>query len=169
MGNRLDFFCVSMQNSQMKQSSCFCFNHLFAVSSTNSNQIWGHLTRLRLAGASPVEVWREQFSEERGGISQGWFPQELWRIIHFGLCVYVSHSVTSNSETPRRVALQAPVSVGFSRQEYCNGLPFPSPGDLPIPGIEPGSPTLQVDSLQSEPPGKIFTSLIILIRKRHSC
>ena len=70
---------------------------------------------------------------------------------------------------PMTVALQAPVSVGFSRQEYCNGLPFPSPGDLPIPGIEPGSPTLQVDSLQSEPPGKIFTSLIILIRKRHSC
>ena len=55
---------------------------------------------------------------------------------------------------PMTVALQAPVSVGFSRQEYCNGLPFPSPGDLPIPGIEPGSPTLQVDSLQSEPPGK---------------
>ena len=43
---------------------------------------------------------------------------------------------------------------GFSRQEYWRGLPFPSPGDLPNPGIEPRSPTLQADSLSSEPPGK---------------
>ena len=42
----------------------------------------------------------------------------------------------------------------FSRQEYWSGEPFPSPGDLPDPGIEPGSPTLQADSLPSEPPGK---------------
>ena len=42
----------------------------------------------------------------------------------------------------------------FSRQEYCSGLAFPSPGDLPNPGIEPQSPALQVDSLPSEPPGK---------------
>ena len=42
----------------------------------------------------------------------------------------------------------------FSRQEYWSGLPFPSPGDLPDPGIEPGSPALQADSLPSEPPGK---------------
>ena len=44
-------------------------------------------------------------------------------------------------------------SVGFSRQEYWSGLPFPSPADLPHPGIKPGSPALQVDSLPSEPPG----------------
>ena len=42
----------------------------------------------------------------------------------------------------------------FSRQEYWSGLPFPSPGDLPNPGIEPGSPALQADALPSEPPGK---------------
>ena len=42
----------------------------------------------------------------------------------------------------------------FSRQEYWNGLPFPSPEDLPDPGIEPGSPALQADALLSEPPGK---------------
>ena len=53
--------------------------------------------------------------------------------------------------TPWTVARQAPQSMGFSRQEYWNGLPFPSLGDLPIPGIEPGSPALQVDSLPSEP------------------
>ena len=52
------------------------------------------------------------------------------------------------------VARQAPLSMGFSRQEYWSGLPFPSPGDLPNPGIKPGSPALQADALSSEPPGK---------------
>ena len=47
-------------------------------------------------------------------------------------------------------------SMGFSRQEYWSGLPFPSPGDLPDPGIEPRSPALQADALTSEPPGKPF-------------
>ena len=46
--------------------------------------------------------------------------------------------------------------MGFSRQEYWSGLPFPSPGDLPDPGIKPGSPALQADSLLSEPPGKHY-------------
>ena len=49
---------------------------------------------------------------------------------------------------------QAPLSMEFPRQEYWSGLPFPTPGDLPNPGTEPGSPALQVDSLLSEPPGK---------------
>ena len=52
------------------------------------------------------------------------------------------------------VAHQAPLSIEFSRQEYWSGLPFPSSGDLPDPGIEARSPALQVDSLPSEPPGK---------------
>ena len=51
------------------------------------------------------------------------------------------------------VACQAPLSMEFSRQEYWSGLPLPSPGDLPNPGVEPGSPGLQADSLLSEPPG----------------
>ena len=50
-------------------------------------------------------------------------------------------------ETPWTVAYQAPSSMGFSRQEYWSGLPFPSPEDLPNPGIEPRSPTLQADAL----------------------
>ena len=54
--------------------------------------------------------------------------------------------------TPWTVAYQAPQSMGFSRQEYWSGLPFPSPGDLPNPGIEPRSPALQADALLSEPP-----------------
>ena len=50
---------------------------------------------------------------------------------------------------PWTVAHQAPPSMGFSRQEYWSGLPFPSPGDLPDPGIEPRSPALQADTSKS--------------------
>ena len=53
--------------------------------------------------------------------------------------------------TPWTVSYKAPLSMEFSRQEYCSGLPFPSPGDLPDPGIERGSPALQAVSLPSEP------------------
>ena len=56
--------------------------------------------------------------------------------------------------TPWTVAHQAPPSMEFSRQKYWSGLPFPSPVDLPDPGIEPGSPALLADTLPSEPPGK---------------
>ena len=52
--------------------------------------------------------------------------------------------------TPWTVACRAPLSMGFSRQEYCSGLPFSSPGDLPNPGIEPKSSALQADSLPTE-------------------
>ena len=58
----------------------------------------------------------------------------------------------SDSAIARTAALQAPLSMGFSRQEYWSGLPFPSPGDLPDSGIEPGSPALHADSLPPEPP-----------------
>ena len=56
--------------------------------------------------------------------------------------------------TPWTVAHQAPPFMGFSRKGYWSGFPFPSSGDLPNPGTEPESPTLQADSLPSEPPGK---------------
>ena len=57
--------------------------------------------------------------------------------------------------TPRTVTYQAPLSIGFFRQESWSGLPFPSPGELPDPVIEPRSPTLQADTLLSEPAGKL--------------
>ena len=72
-------------------------------------------------------------------------------------CILLSRSVVSDSldcTTPWNVAHQAPLSMGFSGQEYWSGLPYPLPGDLPNPEIEPSSPTWQVDSLPSEPPGK---------------
>ena len=67
----------------------------------------------------------------------------------------VSHLVMLDSwRPPWTEAHQAPLSLGFSRQEYWGGLPFPSPGEFSNPGIKPRSPTLQADSLPSESPGK---------------
>ena len=54
------------------------------------------------------------------------------------------------------VAHQVPLAMGFSRQECWSGLPYPSPGDLPDPGIKPGYPVLQPDSLPLESPGKLL-------------
>ena len=66
--------------------------------------------------------------------------------------------------TPWTVAYQALPSMGFSRQESWSGLPFPSPGDLPDPGIKPGSPALQADALPSEPPGKPQWSIMWILK-----
>ena len=76
-------------------------------------------------------------------------------------CRYIMKESESESEVaqscptlcdPWTVPHKAPLSMGFSRQEYWSGLPFPSPADLPDPGIEPRSPTLQADALTSAPP-----------------
>ena len=63
------------------------------------------------------------------------------------------------------VVYQSPPSMGFSRQECWTGLPFPSPGDLPDPGIEPGSPAFQADALTSEPPGNHHSHLGFMVWK----
>ena len=63
------------------------------------------------------------------------------------ICKKQEKKVISNSATPWTVAYRAAQSMGFCRQEYWNGLSFPSPGDLPDPGIKPSSPTLQADTL----------------------
>ena len=65
-----------------------------------------------------------------------------------------SFSLVRLFATPWSIIHQAPLSMGFFRQEHWSGLPFPSPEDLPNPGIEPRSPALQADALTSEPPGK---------------
>ena len=80
----------------------------------------------------------------------------------------VSHSVLSASAIPRTVAHQDPLPMRFSRQEHWNGLPFPSPGDRPDPGVEPGSPALRADSLPSEPPGKATQAGLLPCRALHA-
>ena len=81
-----------------------------------------------------------------------YFPFTFQVIIDICVCVKLLSRVRLFA-TPWTVTRQALLSMGFSRQEYWSGLPFPSPGDLPNPGMEPGSPALQADALSSEPPG----------------
>ena len=80
----------------------------------------------------------------------------------FCLCVCACYSLNHAQlfATPWTVAHQSPLSMGFSRQEYWSGLPFPPPGDLANPRIEPKSPALQADSFLSEPPGKLSFCLL---------
>ena len=70
------------------------------------------------------------------------------------MCVYKSLQSCLTLCDPVECSPPGSLSMGFSRQEYWSGLPFPSPGDFPGPGIEPGSPALQADALSFEPPGK---------------
>ena len=95
----------------------------------------------------------------------------IWRASYndLSMCAVLRHSVMSDSETSWTVAHQAPLSMGFSRQEYWSGLPYPSPRNLPNPGIEPKSPMLQADSSLSEPSGKPVTSLIPIKARLFRC
>ena len=86
------------------------------------------------------------------------------------MCIYIYYSycgggfVTKSCltlVTPWAVASEAPLSVGFSRREYWSGLPFPSPGDLPNPGIKSRFPTQQADSLPTEQWGKPYSYYIL--------
>ena len=68
-------------------------------------------------------------------------------MVSSALLLYSRQVVSDSFVTPGTMARQAPRAAGFPRQEYWSGLSFPSPGDLPHPGIEPTSPVLQADSL----------------------
>ena len=111
----------------------------------------------RLDAVGPSESWKE-------------LPLLLWgkQSVCLKLCssggsiviafVFMSsYWVVSDSfATPWIVAHQAPLSMGFSKQEYWTGLPFPTPGDLPNPGIKPVSPALQANFLSTEQSGKLL-------------
>ena len=87
--------------------------------------------------------------------------RRLWagsQTMYLGKVKVMSLSRVRLFATPWTVAYQAPQFMEFPRQEYWSELPFPSPWDLPDPGIEPGSPTLQADTLSSEPPEAFLRS-----------
>ena len=130
---------------------------------------WGLLLGLQrlclLTALTPICIWkqwereREEWRQVKVQVSpviNVWlYRPELSRIgIFISVCWASSLSRVRLFATPRTVARQAPLSKEFSRQEYWSGLPCPPPGDLPNPGIQPRSPTLQADSLSSEPSGK---------------
>ena len=83
----------------------------------------------------------------------GGLQLRLERWVRVCMCVY-AHSVLSDSVTPWTVARQAPLSMGFPREEYWSGLPFLSPGDLSDPGIRPTSPEFEGRFFSTEPSGK---------------
>ena len=123
---------------------------------------WDNPLEEGMATHSSILAWGIPWTEEPGGLQS----MRLQRLRKEGSDLAVSDLIEVKwSEmkslsrvrlfaTPWTLAYQAPPSLGFSRQEYWTGLPFPSPGDLPNPGIKPGSPVLQADALLSEPPGK---------------
>ena len=106
------------------------------------------------------------------GFEDGCFLRTRIKMGHFCRMQVVpkcSESVSHSSHvwlfaTPWIVDCQAPLSMGFPRQEYWSGLPFPSPGYLPNPEIKPRYPALQADSLPSEPPGKSGNSSKVLLK-----
>ena len=106
--------------------------------------------------------WQQRISPKRESkvINKGLidetiaFPLRQHRSTVCVVCCAQSLNRVRLFATLRTGAHQAPLSMGFSRQEYWRGLPCPLPRDLPNPGIEPRSPKLQADSLPSEPPGK---------------
>ena len=73
--------------------------------------------------------------------------QNVSILVYTDIYYTLSHSVTSDSATLWTLVHQAPLSMGFSRQEYWSGLPFPTSGDFPNPGIKPTCPALQGDPL----------------------
>ena len=101
---------------------------------------------------------------------ESWLRNGVWlrtlvqSIVDWGVVCVLSH--VQLFVTPWTVAHQAPLSMGFFRQECWSGLPFPTPGDRPGPGIKPSSPVspaLQVDSLPSEPLGVCLENLSALL------
>ena len=84
-------------------------------------------------------------------------------VVNLFICKCVSRSVVPDSAMPWTAAHPAPLSMRFSRQGYWNGLPFPSPGHLPSPGVEFGSPALQADSLLTELRGKPILYVVVCI------
>ena len=128
---------------------------------------WLHICRFNQSGIK--NIFKKDFQK---------VPKGKTNLLHTGNylhSIYIAVGVKSDLErkvkslshvqlfaTPWTVACQAPPSRGFSRQEYWSGLPFSSPEDLPDPGFKPQSPTLQADSLPSEPQGKLISNLDII-------
>ena len=128
-----------------------------------------YITICKIDNQREFAIWLRKFKQGFCINLEGWDGEADGREVQkgAGICIPMADScrgLTSEPEkllslaqlfvTPQTIAYQAHPSMEFSRQEHWSGLPFPSPGDLPNPGIEPRSPALQADALPSEPPGK---------------
>ena len=150
-------------------------NHLPVQEMRVQSLGWEDPPEKRMATHSSILAWEIPCTEEPGGLqfiglqrlgtdlvtkqtALTWKNSSLYsRFQHFlsVSSLFPVLSLSSNVQlftTPWTVACHASLSIGFFRQEYWSGFPFPSPGNLPSPGIEWGSPALQADSLPTEPP-----------------
>ena len=131
------------------------FNIAHRQGNANQNYVSYHFTPIRMAIIKKNTNNSRQGCGVKGIHIHCWwkcnFVQPLWKA---GCAVLSEYLVIRFFATPWTAAHQAPQSMGFPRQQYWSRLPFSSPGELPNPGIESRSPTLQADSLPSEPPGK---------------
>ena len=121
---------------------------------------------LDLIGRVPEELWMEvrdivqervikTIPKKKKSKKTKWLSDEALQIVEKRKSESeIAQSSNSLQPTPWTIAHQALPSIKFSRQEYCSGLPFPSPGDLSDPAVERVSPALRADALLSEPPGK---------------
>ena len=138
-----------------------------SLSSVEQGQVWTHIyckfiifSQHLVVGIQSHWHWLSFYDiKANGGDQQDYSGVFNGMSSPWNALFWLSEQVKSLSHvrlfaTPWTVDYQALQSMGFSRQEYWSGLPFPSPGDLPNSGIEPGSPALQADALLSEPPGK---------------
>ena len=100
-----------------------------------------------------VNTCQRSWTVSDRGSAEPWSPESAFILLFAILGKVKSLSHVPLFVTPWTVAYQAPPSMGFSRQEYWSGLPFPSSGNLPHPGIKPRSPALYTDALPPEPPG----------------
>ena len=151
-------FFFSCSESDLHETSMKLLSHvwLFATAWTVACQVslsmeW--ILQARILDWVAITFSRGIFPTQE---SNPGLPHCKWILYHLSEITFMNF-VKSLSRVqlfaiPWTVAHQAPPSVGFSRQEYWSGLPFPSPGDLPNPEIEPRSPALWADALPSEPP-----------------
>ena len=110
-----------------------------------------------MATHSSILAWRIPWPEDPGGLqSMRSQSHTQLRQLRMQACTVETKETNDNNKKCLEwtLSLQASLAMGFSRQEYWRGLPFPPPGHLPDPGIESRSPELQADSLPSEPPRK---------------
>ena len=143
-----------MKSSYGASSLFFSVSSSHQICSTKQLYGWGVFWKA-VMGASLTYIMGSS-ARQSGGLPGNHFPvsDQIRRLIKYAGLLLFSHSISVVSDSiviPWTVAHQAPLSIGFPRQEHWSELPFPSPGDLPDPGIEPRSPALASGCFTIEP------------------